>query len=357
MVVFFNIESKNYGIALLTGAIEAVAVYFILKKIKIEFSMAQKRSFGGVALGLSGLVMILYSLLGKEDIPNRFFVAMLTGIILCALGVFYLVKRETSINFNSKVSARKIQKIEEKNRFLSETSSELETTLHREKKRLPAYQKALEEIIADCVCDDCKKKAARLLDEIRGAQSEAWLELPKEVRSDKYLPKTSIELFDALITHMFDIAAEKGIDFEFLTSGEIEEITDIITQTQLQTIAADLMQNAVLACGYSENSEKMMITELKKAGGLFELSVKDNGIPFKRETLELLGTCRATTHKEDGGTGIGFMAIFEILRAFSASLIIAENMENKKITVRFDGKGEYILYTNGVEKIKRSVLL
>ena len=67
----------------------------------------------------------------------------------------------------------------------------------------------------------------------------------------------------------------------------------------------------------------------------------------------------ATTHKEEGGTGIGFITTFETLKETKGTLIIEEkhpmkeNDFTKTLIFRFDGKAEYKILTYRSEKNKR----
>jgi hypothetical protein len=63
-----------------------------------------------------------------------------------------------------------------------------------------------------------------------------------------------------------------------------------------------------------------------------------------------LGAERVTTHTGTNGSGIGFETTFKIMREYNASLIINEKEPNpssnsKSVTIRFDGKNQYIIET------------
>lgn len=91
--------------------------------------------------------------------------------------------------------------------------------------------------------------------------------------------------------------------------------------------------------------------------GAYELSIYDTGVEFDIPTLLKLGTEPITTHKNDGGSGLGFMTTFETLKSCKASLVIEEydaavTNYTKSVTVRFDGKCEYRIYSYRADKIK-----
>ena len=90
----------------------------------------------------------------------------------------------------------------------------------------------------------------------------------------------------------------------------------------------------------------------------YEFCICDTGIEFQIETLLKLGLEPVTTHKETGGTGIGFISTFETLKKCNASLIIDEKHEEsnndytKSVTIKFDGKRQYIIKSYRADKIK-----
>ena len=84
------------------------------------------------------------------------------------------------------------------------------------------------------------------------------------------------------------------------------------------------------------------------ADNCLEVNIQDSGIPFEAETLTNLGVKKSTTHADTGGSGIGYMTVFEILKECGASLTITEYApENysftKAVKIRFDGKLGYAI--------------
>lgn len=71
-----------------------------------------------------------------------------------------------------------------------------------------------------------------------------------------------------------------------------------------------------------------------------------------------LGLEQVTTHKKDGGRGIGFMTTFKILKECKASIIIEEYKPKttnytKSVTIRFDGRNEYRINSYRADEIKK----
>jgi signal transduction histidine kinase len=144
-------------------------------------------------------------------------------------------------------------------------------------------------------------------------------------------------LLDAIFSHYQKICAEKEIEFDLIISGDLQGIKSIIKQSDLETLAANLLDNAIIACGFCSALKRSIVVNLSDKA----LSVTDNGIAFERETLRLLGERRITTHADSGGSGIGFMTIFDIARSCKASVVITESGEYKTVEVKFDGERSY----------------
>jgi len=170
--------------------------------------------------------------------------------------------------------------------------------------------------------------------------------------------KTAIgNMLGNIVNHMMQKATEEGILFDIVTIGDVSELTDTtISEIKLETLFADLIENAIIATSYSEQKRVLIMFD-KNDEGIYELSVQDSGIPFNIDTLLNLGIKKTTTHQNDGGSGIGYMTIFEIINECKASLVIAEyefgeHDFTKSVTIRFDGMDSYIVKSARAEDIK-----
>ncbi len=79
-------------------------------------------------------------------------------------------------------------------------------------------------------------------------------------------------------------------------------------------------------------------------------------IPFQPDTLLKIGKKRTTTHSDTGGSGIGLMTVFELIKKYNASFLIDESINNeffaKNVSVVFDGLCEYRIKSTRPEIIK-----
>ena len=170
------------------------------------------------------------------------------------------------------------------------------------------------------------------------------------------LPKTGVYLVDAMLGFMMSKAKEKLIQFDVKITDTLNSlINNVLTQGKLETLTADLLENAIISMVKSEY--RRIFVSVSKQDCIFEISVSDSGIPFEIDTLYKLGREKSSTHTKTGGQGIGFMTLFEILQEVSASLIISEprpipHEMTKSVAIRFDGKADYIVRSYRADEIK-----
>jgi len=256
--------------------------------------------------------------------------------------------KERSLQQYEKIVGEKdaqIQKLIESNELLS-------SMIHRDNKLLPSMYEAVKLFINSC--EDAKNTevqsdSRRILTQVEEFMRERTNIIKQSQRDNKILPKTNDPLIDGIINHMMLKASEKEIEFDVTVIGDISGLTEtVIPALKFQTLCADLIENAIIATALSEHKKILIIIGTNE--GFYELNVQDSGIPFKIETLMRLGLEKASTHLDDGGSGIGYMTVFEILNEFKASIIITEyepkpNGFTKSVGIRFDNKNDYIIDT------------
>jgi len=173
------------------------------------------------------------------------------------------------------------------------------------------------------------------------------------------IPKTEIEIIDDMISCMSSECKDNNIDFELQLNGNIHHmINNFVSKEDLEILLADHIKDAIIAINYSNNINKSILVKLGLFDGEYNLSIYDSGIEFEIDTLLNLGIKPSTTHKEDGGTGMGFMNTFDTLKKHSASLYINEigkpNKDNytKSVVISFNNKNEYRVSTYRANEIK-----
>lgn len=182
--------------------------------------------------------------------------------------------------------------------------------------------------------------------EIRDRLNEISKELYKNPIED--LTKTEITQIDDMLEFMQSECVKNKIDFNLQIIGNVYHIiNNIITVEQLEILIADHIKDAIIAIKHTDNINKSILVKLGKIDGCYGLYIYDSGIEFEKETLKNLGKKPSTTHKDEGGTGMGFMNTFDTLNECKGSLVIKEigkpSKDNftKIIMIKFDGKNEY----------------
>ena len=190
-----------------------------------------------------------------------------------------------------------------------------------------------------------------VLDSLQGLSKEYKQEF------DNYyvLPKTNIFSIDNLLEYMKVEAIKNNIEFKLELNCEISEMIEKhISKNKLETLLSDHISDSIIAINSSDNANRKIKVIMGKTKEFYEICILDTGIEFEIETLLKLGLERITTHKDSGGTGIGFMTTFETLKECKASLVIEEYKKEdytKSVNVIFDGKSEYNINSYRVEKI------
>ena len=226
---------------------------------------------------------------------------------------------------------REIEKLEQENLNFSKKSHSM---AHK--------QRALEYKLNHLLMKEETSKELEIKTEIENLSKELY-QIPIED-----LPSTEITQIDDMLEFMQSECVKNKIDFNLQIIGNVYHIiNNIITVEQLEILIADHIKDAIIAIKHTDNINKSILVKLGKIDGCYGLYIYDSGIEFEKETLKNLGKKPSTTHKDEGGTGMGFMNTFDTLNECKGSLVIKEigkpSKDNftKIIMIKFDGKNEY----------------
>ena len=152
---------------------------------------------------------------------------------------------------------------------------------------------------------------------------------------------------------MLKRANEHQINFDLSFSEDSKSlILNIISESDLHTLLADLTENAIIAS--QNSSKKNILVQIVFSSDLTSIEILDSGESFAPEVLHNIGRKPVTTHPEEGGSGIGLMTTFEIAAKYKASFTIDELPDEvsftKKIAVCFDGLAQYRINTTLIRK-------
>lgn len=174
------------------------------------------------------------------------------------------------------------------------------------------------------------------------------------------LPKTGITEIDDMLDVMKSECVDNKIDFQVQLNGNIYQmINNYVTKDELEILLADHIKDAIIAIKHSDNINRSIFVSLGLIDKCYSLYIYDTGIEFEIGTLINLGTKPITTHKDDGGTGMGFLNTFDTLKKHKSSMIINEigkpSKDNytKVIIIKFDGENKFKLKSYRKEEIRK----
>lgn len=345
-------------------------LFFKIRRFKNGFPFLQNKANGEyldiIMMNISAVIMFAYCLFGNgtgngaivKQILFPFIVLVVIMIIMIqkTLTVYYKQKQlEKNIQEYEKEIKDKDNKIEE----LSKEKFEISKLNHEFYNRQKAMQLKVDNLLSNMNTEMANEIS--VIDQINNLSKEYSNKL-EEIKHIEKLPTTEIEEIDDMFKYMQSECKSKNIQFNLQINGNIYHmINNKIAQNKLVTMIGDHLRDAIIAIEFSENSFKSILAILGENNGLYEFCVFDTGIEFKIDTLLKLGLEPATTHKDSGGTGIGFMTTFETMSETKASLIINEMHEmnntdyTKSITIRFDGKNEYRIKSYRSDEIKKKL--
>jgi signal transduction histidine kinase len=342
-VILLGVQEVSIWALILVSVIEAIFV-FVIYKVKFKIAINYNKNVASAGTAISGIALIIYSVLREEiRLSNRQNILLFAGIILCGLGLYWWIKKESVTTHNEKLQEVKDFRHQAEMARLDTLRLELEKALHTENKKLPAYQEVLEQLVTHVDNRAVRQKSIDILKEFRAStMAEFSKELTWEAGRTE-LPSTGIALVDVIFDYYRGIAEKNGIDFELTIDGAFTGITEIITQTQLETLVSNLLDNAIIAIRKSGVADGRIASRLWSGG----LSVEDNGAAFSESALMDLERCNKTLIPDEAnGGGIGFVTIFEITNECAASVEIIEDNRIKSVTVRFDGENRFVTAQN-----------
>jgi len=337
IIRWLPIAQSDIIIALLTPLPQFALIYllFSIRRMKKGMLFLKDRGAGIVGLVISSIILAAIVVVPLQTISHEVRLIFIVSAVISVAGIIVWWRKELARMYRKNIQQRAIQGLEEEHAKLRESNQLMEELIHRDNKLLAALYAAVEHT-----------GQAPLRTEIEALMQDRMAAIGKAQRAYKALPKTNDAMLDGVMQSMLAQASERDIQFDLALFDDIARLLETVAPVKLCALLSDLLENAMIAVTCSEY--RRVFASFGYRDGCYELSVQDSGIPFEKATLEKLGRERASTHLGQGGSGIGYMAIFGILREYGASLIITQNAPKafrfaKTVTVRFDGKGEYIV--------------
>lgn len=320
-----------------------------IKKIKYGINFLKQKLDNGLLsiliLNISSTILCFYSIIMskfKRELEINSLISFLVIGIMISITIAKCMQLFYKQNLMTKELETAKQEIDDKNRKIEELEKEnLEVSKTRHS--LIHKQKNLEFKLNQLLQSSEIAEEIDIKDKIKEVSKELYnRQEPME------LDKTGINRIDNVLECMQNECIENQIDFELQLCGNINYMVNhLITEEELEILLADHIKDAIIAINHSSNETRSILVKIGRYDGIYGLQIYDSGIRFKKQTLDDLGKKPSTTHKEEGGTGLGFMNTFDTLKRTNASLIIEQFVElnqngyTKVITIKFDGKKEF----------------
>jgi len=350
---------------LLIAILNIVVVYlfFKIKKFKNGFPFLNKYNnneyFSIFMLVVCVIIIFMYIICSEFlDIPLHL---LIISFIFISLIMIIILQKAFTLYHKQKLQTQALKDYEKE---LSETKQKLETAINEKQKlvksnhefyhRQEALNKKLDDLMKQQTSlnsSEFGEEYANVLDRINSLSNEYSI----KTKSLPTLVKTNIVEIDDMLSYMQSECEKNNIEFILKVDCDLNFILEnYISKSQLETLLGDLIRNAIIAIDHSSNDYKSIMVIFGIKDEAYELCIFDSGIPFEINTLLNLGLQPASTHTNEGGTGIGFITTFETINSCNASFIINENTNSnysKSIEIKFDNKHEYIIISDRKEKI------
>lgn len=291
-------------------------------------------------------IIILFSFIILTGINNTINKSIFLGFILFSIIMFITIHKSLQLYYKQRLV---MQDLEETKKELEDKKSEVKEL----EKEILNFNKMKHSILHKQKALEYKIKELKLNSEtseeisIEGQLSK----LRKEIVGNKIqieIQKTGIEEIDNMLKYMQSECTKNEIEFELQINGNIHQmINNYIPKERLEILIADHIKNAIITIIHSKNKYKNILVRIGKIDGDFSLYIYDTGKEFEEETLKKIGKEPVTTHKDEGGSGMGFMNTFDTLKEYKASMIIEEigkpreDNYTKIIKIKFNNKNEF----------------
>ena len=368
-MLFSHLNNQSPIILMFTILLETLLVFLIFrnKRFKNGFSFLKNNEYSySLILFTSGIVVMLFSSLGNY-INNSINEFSLLGLTLILLSMFIWIKERITLHYKNLLVKDTIQNLQNQlndqihiNDIMKDEIEKLSIMNHKFSSRISAlelYAKRLPNNLSNNINKNHHIIEIKKL--IKSLSCEFSNEMHINLQNSFIINKTGIINIDNILEYFQTECINKDISFNVIVKTNIEyKIKKAIPLNLLEILISDILNNAIIAINHTSNKNNKILIQFNNTNYL-EFRVYDTGIEFEINTLVKLGKERITTHKCDGGNGIGFITTFETLNKTNGSFIIEEYNRNeseysKCLIFRFDNKRQYFIHSYRSEEIKKS---
>lgn len=332
-------------------------VPFLFKRLKNGMPFLHKRFYA-----IPGMIISIFILFAATTMNNStqniLYLIPVFLLLIAAILIYLYWKSNLTKTYLDKLNERNLtdlnsvlsEKLEYINQ-LEQENKQLAKIIHKDNKLIPAMELAVKTYLSasDDKNADISETGEQLLKELSSLSDERKGILFHQDRQCQKLDSTKVMSIDNLLTYMQQRALEYDITFNVSISCDIPYfIEQVIEEKKLNTLLADLLENAIIATRHSKGHH--ILLSIGIVSNAYSINIFDSGIPFTKEVLAKWGLEQITTHQDDSGSGIGLITSYEIIKEKNASFIINEfssdgGLYTKEVSVLFNNLNQYTLHT------------
>jgi len=338
---------------------------FRIKRIKSGMPFLYNYIYAIPGMIISILILLVFTYMTYISFQHFSIYHLIPIIILGILAflIYHYWQQNLTKTYRDKLNERNLEDLNktissqsERIEMLEQENARLAKIIHKDNKLIPAMEYAVRTFIQSnsVTTKDKIVTGEKLLEELSTLSSERKGILHQQNMNCQQLDLTNVASIDHLLNYFQGKANENNIEFQSIISCDVQYLVEhIISEDDLKTLLADLLENARIATKY--NNGRYILLSMSIVSNTYTISVFDSGIPFTTDVIEKWGLEQITTHADDEGSGIGMLTTYEILKKYKANFIIHELSKDnrtytKEITVSFNKRNQYILQTNRPEE-------
>ncbi len=324
----FKLKRLKYGISLLNGKLQNSYISYLF------FNLC---------------IIILAFAIVLQEIPVLGIRKVGLGLMLLIIVIFITIKESIKLYYKQNLLIKDLEstkkELSEKNEELAKLEKE-NLEFSKTSHSLAHRQKALEYKLNKLINGDKATPQDTTKEELKKELEDISKDIYKKP-SDIEIEKTGIDKIDNMLEYMKSECDKNNIEFNLQIIGNIHYMVNhFISENDLEILLADHIKDAIIAIQHSTNKNRSILVKIGKIQKYYGIYIYDSGVEFTDEVLNKLGKEPITTHKDSGGTGMGFMNTFDTLKRYNASLNIIKidkpSLDNytKSVEILFNSKNE-----------------
>lgn len=351
----------NEFLVFFTGLLSYLFLYLLFKIKRLKSGMPFLSNTNTVNIGiLICIVSIAFKTIDISFVNKSDFLSALLfrlTIFLLAIILFTWWRKQITKSYIEKLRKLEVQslyeELAEKEKTLKKLTADneaLSRLIHKDNKIIPAMENSVIDYLSGIgfhTSEEQKQYGQELILKLKNMTHDRQGILESYENENHKLHLTGHVEIDAILVYMKKKADAKSIMFECRHTPEsLHSLLSKISEEDLSHLLSDLIENALIAVNNQEHGRiQVTFGQLQKE---CYIAVADTGAYFDTETLQAFGLQPHTTHKDEGGSGIGLMDIWNLKRKHRATIQVQEyersaNNFTKKIFFSFNSKNHYVI--------------